>query len=102
MSADRFPVNFSGRPGLQPRFQKVCVDTQIILLSELDNFAEQCVAAVHWRRRSQHDPRVSTSATEMRQDGKDFLLPWLRRRLCGSVPPLRWLRCQTDRILITQ
>src|SRR4029077_17039251 len=100
MSADRFPVNFSARPGLQPRCQKVCVDTQIILLSELDNFAEQCVAAVHWRRRSQHDPRVSTSATEMRQHGKYFLLPGFS--LCSRVSSLRGLRCQTDRILITQ
>src|SRR5215470_14915825 len=73
-----------------------------MLLGELDDFAEQPVAAVHRRRRSQHDSRVSTSLTEMCQDGKHFFVPRLRRGLCSSASSLCWLSCETDRILIAQ
>jgi len=72
------------------------------LLGNPDNFAEQPVAAVHRRGRSQHDAGESTGATQPCENGQHFLFPGFRRRFVSRVSAVRRSRHQANKILIAQ
>src|SRR4029077_14218837 len=56
----------------------------------------------HRRRRSQHDAGASRRATEACEYRKNFILPWLGKRLFCRVSSARWFRRQANKILIAQ
>ena len=89
MNAQRFFINLVSCPGLQSRFQKVRVDPQIKLFGDVDDLAEQRIAAVHGRRRSEHHAAVTTGATETRENREHFLSPRLGRCLLRRLSTVR-------------
>src|SRR5437667_12475325 len=92
MNAQRFFINLVSCPGLQSRFQKVRVDPQIKLFGDVDDLAEQRIAAVHGRSRSEHHAAETTNAPVTRENREHHLAPRLRRRLRRRLSTLRLIR----------